>query len=154
MTELVRHHAGNFIVGARGLEHATIQEHRTARERKRVDVALVHDIKRVSERWLTKTRRHSSDEPRANALDQVLSRPIVQHRKFLPHLPGRLAPELNVLRRRKAVSPWLDSRLGRKRGADQKRRDREQPAMMTSSVASHTAPVCKQGTTRHTLISQ
>jgi hypothetical protein len=71
---------------------------------KRVDVALVHDIKRVSERWLTKTRRHSSDEPRANALDEILCRTIVQHRQLLPHLRRRLSSKADVFGRRKAVS--------------------------------------------------
>ena len=42
--EFVRHHAGNLVVGARRLEHPPIEEHRAARQRKRVDLAQVYDI--------------------------------------------------------------------------------------------------------------
>ena len=42
--EFVRHHAGNLVVGARRLEHAAIEEHRAARQRKRVDLAQIYDV--------------------------------------------------------------------------------------------------------------
>ena len=154
VTEFVRHYARNLIVRPRRLQHAAVEKHRTTRQREGIDVPLVHHVERISERRLAEPRRHRSDEPRADALDQILGRSVVQHRKLLSHLRGRLPSELNILRRGKAVSVWLDSRLGRKRPADQKCRDREEPPMMPSSVASHTATLCKQGTTQNTSISQ
>jgi hypothetical protein len=130
VTQFVRHHARDLIVGPGRLQHASIEEHRTTRQCEGIDPTLVDYIERISERGLPEARRDRSDQPRANPLDQVLSRSIVQHRKLLSHLRSRLSSELNILPRREAVSTRLDARLGRKRRADEKRRDREQNSMM------------------------
>jgi len=145
MTEFVRHHPGDLVVGARRLEHAPIQEHWTARERKRVDVALVHDIKRVSECRLTKTRRDGSDELCANPLDEILRCAIVQHWQLLPHLSRRLSSKPHVFGRRKAVSPWLDSRLSGKRRAQQQDCGHDERSM-ERALRSHASDACKPGT--------
>ena len=52
VAQLVRHDAGHFIVGARRLQHAAVEEHRAARQREGVDLSQVDDVERVSERRL------------------------------------------------------------------------------------------------------
>ena len=63
MAQLVRHHASDFVVGARRLQHAAVQEHRSAGERKCVDLPQVDDVERVAESRLLESRRNGGDEP-------------------------------------------------------------------------------------------
>jgi hypothetical protein len=86
-------------------KHAAIEKHRAARQGRRIDVGLIHDIERVAERGLTETRGHSGNQPRANALDQVFCRSIVQHWQLLARLGRRLSTNLHILRRCETVVP-------------------------------------------------
>ena len=90
VAQFVRHHAGDFVVGSRRLDHAAIQEHRSAGQGERIDVALIHDVEGVSECRLLKTSRHRRHESRADPLDKGLRGPIVQHRQLLTSLAQRL----------------------------------------------------------------
>ena len=49
VADLVRHHAGDFALGVRRLDHPAVDEHRSARQRERVDLAHVDRLERVLE---------------------------------------------------------------------------------------------------------
>ncbi len=95
--ELVRHHAGDFTFGSRRLDHSAIQEHRSAGQRKRVDVAQVDDVEGVAERRLAELTRYHRDEPLADILDELFRALVVEQRHLLTDLTSRLASELDVL---------------------------------------------------------
>ena len=49
VTELVRHHARDFTLRCRRLDHAAVDEHRSARERKGIDFAHIDCLEGVLE---------------------------------------------------------------------------------------------------------
>ena len=54
---LVRHDAGDFAFGLRRFDHAAMEEHRPAGQRKRVDLLLVDDVEGVAELGVPELRR-------------------------------------------------------------------------------------------------
>ena len=142
MAQLVRHDACDLVVGARGLEHAAVQKHRAAGQRKRVDLPRVHDVKRIPERRLTEPRGNRSDQARADALDENFRRAIVQHRQLLACLGGRLPAEPDVLGRREAVPARLDSSLGAERQRDENGRD-DRRRGLSFQESGHAGTECK-----------
>ena len=56
VTELVRHHARDFAVGVRRLDHPAVDEHRSAGQRERVDLPHVHDFEGVLEFGMPQVR--------------------------------------------------------------------------------------------------
>ena len=69
--DLVRHDAGDFAFRLGRLDHASIEEHRAARQREGVDVLLVHDVERIAELGVAELRRNRRDEPPTDVLDIV-----------------------------------------------------------------------------------
>jgi hypothetical protein len=67
--ELVRHHARHFAFTLRRFDHAAIDEHRAAGERKRVDVLQVYRRKRIFERVVIQLGRGSVDQALAEPLE-------------------------------------------------------------------------------------
>ena len=110
--DLVRHDAGHFALALRGLDHPAIEEHRTARQRERVDLLLVDDVERVAEPGMPELGRNGIDQALADALDVVVHALVVQHGQLLSRLGGSLLAELDVLLQRILVRFGRDLRLG------------------------------------------
>ena len=98
VTELVRHHAGDFTLGGRRFDHAAVDEHRSARERKGVDFAHVDRLERVLEFRMAEIRGNDVDETPADVLHVRRHRVVVHDRQLIARLARRLATELDVLR--------------------------------------------------------
>ena len=97
VAELVRHDAGDLAFGLRRLDHAAIDEHRSAGQRERVDLADVDDLERVAEPRVLLDPAGSRDQPPPDVL-HVRRHLIVPHdRQLLLNLGGCLAAELDVL---------------------------------------------------------
>jgi hypothetical protein len=47
--QLVRHHTSDLTLGLRGLDHSSVEEHRSARKSEGVDLFLVHHVEGVPE---------------------------------------------------------------------------------------------------------
>ena len=122
MTELVRHHAGDFAVGARGFDHSAVQEHRSARKRERVDLAQIDHVERVAECWLPQVIRDLGNEPVADVFDERIGALIVEYRQLTTHFRRRLPAELDILLGGIAVLvrfyPRLRAQRQRERGCD------------------------------------
>ena len=101
--ELVRHDADHFALGRRRIEHAAVDEHRSARQREGVDLLQVHRRERILvDRLLELGRRHSHQaiaERRQIARDPL----VLDDRVLLADFGGGLAADLDVLLRRVAV---------------------------------------------------
>ena len=95
--DLVPHHARDLGFRPGRFDHAAVQEHRSAGQRERVDLAKIDDVEAVAEFRLPVLGRDGADETLADPLREVLDAVIVQHRHLLPDLGRRLLTELDVL---------------------------------------------------------
>ena len=118
MAQFVRHHARDLAVGSGGFEHPSMQVHRTARERERVDLFQVHDVKRVPKGRLPEFMRNLGEESLTDSIDEVIGRAVVQHRQLAPDFSRRLPAEPHILFGREAVAVRLNARLRGRREAD------------------------------------
>ena len=124
--DLVRHHPRHFGFGLGRLDHAAVQEHRSARQRERVDLPEIDDVEAVAELRLTIVGRDGLDETVADPLREVLDALVVQHRHLLTDFRGRLLPELDVLLGGVTVLVPLDAGLRNRRDGNGGRQERHQ----------------------------
>ena len=103
----------------RRLEHAAVDEHRSARQREGVDLLQVHRRERVLEHRLVQLRRRRRDEPLPEPIEIAGERRVVDDRVLLAHFRRRLAPELDVLLGRVLVLRRRDLRLRPRHGGVQ-----------------------------------
>lgn len=121
MAQLVRHHARDFVIGPRGLQHPPIEEHRSPEARTRWSRA--GSRRRTCSGTRDAGRR--GHQPSFDALHDGLGRTVIQHRDLLANVGGRLPSELNVLLGRAAVPPQLNRCLRGDRAAEQHGRNHE-----------------------------
>ena len=99
VTQLVGHDAGRFAFGMRRFDHAAVEVHRPAGQRKRVDLAHIDDGEGVAELGMPQLGRDDRHQPLAHRHDRRRHRVVAQDRQLLFDLGGGLAAELHVLRR-------------------------------------------------------
>jgi hypothetical protein len=114
--EFVCHHAHDFTLGGGGVEHAALDEHRSARQRKRVDLLQVHWRERILEDGLLQFRGSSNDKPIAQLAEIAGDALVLDDRVLLADFGGSLASDFDVLFRRVLVVRRLDHRLGEQTG--------------------------------------
>jgi hypothetical protein len=103
VTELVRHDAGDLALDRCGLNHAAVDVHGTARQRKRIDLAHVDDFEGVSElAMLHLGRRHLHQAP-ADSIHEGLDAVISKKRQLLLDFFRRLLTKFHILCRRVLV---------------------------------------------------
>jgi hypothetical protein len=97
VAELVCHNAGNLALNPCGLNHAAVDVHGPARQRKRVDLAHVDDFEGVSELAMLHRGRYHLHEAPADSVHEGLDAVIVQQRQLLLDFLCRLLPKFNIL---------------------------------------------------------
>ena len=80
VAQLVRHHPRDFAVGVRRLDHAAVDEHRTAWQREGVDLFDVHDFERVLKLGMPQIGRDDRHQPVSDVLDERCD-VVVAHRR-------------------------------------------------------------------------
>ena len=118
VAELVRHDAGDLALDRGGLNHAAVDVHGPARQRKRIDLAHVDDFEGVSElAMLQLGRRHLHQAP-ADSIHEGLDAVISKKRQLLLDFLRRLLTKFHILCRRVLVLGHRDARLrDRQRGS-------------------------------------
>ena len=138
VAELVRHDAGDPALDRRGLNHAAVEVHGTARQRKRIDLAHVDDFEGVSElRMLQLGRRHLHQAP-ADAIHKGLDAVVSENRQLLLDFLRRLLTKFHILCRRVLVFGRRDARLrDRQRGSHHDKSGGIQKAAVGTSSVRH-----------------
>ena len=109
--QLVRHHAGDLALSGCRIEHATVNEHRSARQGKRVDLLQVHGRERVLVDGLLqfgRCGRHESIAERAEIAGDAF---VVDDRILLANFGRAFAADHHVLLRGVLVLGQLHRRL-------------------------------------------
>ena len=109
----MRHHARDFRFFGRRVEHAALHEHRSARQRERVDVFQVHRRERVLVDRLLQFRRRRGDEAVANLREVLRDVLVLDDGVLLADFRRGFLSELHVLLRRVLFLRKLDHRLRR-----------------------------------------
>jgi hypothetical protein len=86
----VSHHARDFRFFGRRVEHAALHEHRSVRQRERVDVFQIHRRERVLVDRLLQFRRRRGDEAVANLREVLRDVLVVDDGVLLAELATRL----------------------------------------------------------------
>ena len=141
VAELVRHDAGDLALDRGGLNHAAVDVHRTARQRKRIDLAHVDDFEGVSElAMLQLGRRHLHQAP-ADSIHEGLDAVISKKRQLLLDFLRRLLTEFHILCRRVLVLGRRDARLrDRQRGSHGEEHGGLHNAAMEQLSFGHSSP--------------
>ena len=100
-----------------------MEEHRTARQRERVDLSQIHDVERVPKTRLAEIVRNLGDESLTDPFDEVARQAVVDHRQLSPDVGRRLPAKLHILFGREAIAVRLDARLRGNRHAHRERSD-------------------------------
>ena len=111
VAELVRHDAGDLALDRGRLNHAAVDVHRTARQRKRIDLAHVDDVEGVAELALLQLRRDHLHQAPADSIHEGLDIAIAKTRQLLLDLLRRLLTNFHILRGRVLVLGRRDARL-------------------------------------------
>jgi hypothetical protein len=130
---LVRHHAGHLGFRLRLLDHAAIEEHRSAGQGERVDLLLVHDVERVAEPAVAVLGRDRLHQPATHVLDVVVHALVVQQRELFLDLVRRFLAKLHIVLDRVGVPRRDDLRL---RGGGPCHRERKDYRRDDPAVAS------------------
>jgi hypothetical protein len=100
---LVRHDAGNLALSLGSLDHSSIEEHRPAGQRERVDLFLIHHVEGVAEFLVLKLRWNGGGECPPDRLDVILGPLIVQKGQLFRDLGGRLPAKFHIVGKAVAV---------------------------------------------------
>ena len=103
MGELVRHDTDDLAFGRRGVEHATVHEHRSTGERKRIDLFHVHRCKRILVDRFVELGRRDRDKAIAESREIADDALVFDDGILLANLGRGLATELDVLLGRVSV---------------------------------------------------
>jgi hypothetical protein len=93
MRDLVRKHSRKLRLVLGGIKGATVHPYRTARQRKRIDVALVGDIKRV---WILRSIGARRETP-ADAAEIICHDAVAQLRHLPSHVLLRLPADCDFV---------------------------------------------------------
>ena len=114
VADLVGHDARGFAFGLGRLDHAAVDEHRSAGQREGVDVAHVDDLEGVAELVVPKLGRNRGDQAAAEILDIGRHLSFAHQRQLLPSFARGFPPQLDVLLDLVLVFRRRDPRLGRR----------------------------------------
>ncbi len=111
VAQLVRHDAGDLALDRGGLNHAAVDVHGPARQRKRIDLAHVDDFEGVSELAMLQLGRHHLHQAPADSIHEGLDAVISKKRQLLLDFLRRLLAKFHILCRRVLVIRRCDMRL-------------------------------------------
>jgi hypothetical protein len=123
--QLVRHHADHFAFRRRRLEHAAVDEHRSAGQRESVDLFQIQRRERILVTLVIQLRRRRCNQAVAHRRQVLRDALVANHRILLANLGGRFHSELHVLFWRELVLRQFDDGLRRGDGDRQAEGDKD-----------------------------
>ena len=140
VAELVRHDAGNLALDRCGLNHAAVDVHGPARQRKRIDLAHVDDFEGVSELAMLHLGRHHLHQAPADSIHEGLDAVISKKRQLLLDFLRRLLTKFHILCRRVLVIRRRDDASARPPTRQSPRRNAAAASKAAAVTFSSTLP--------------